>query len=226
MQCRLAAALGTMLLVLAGPISAQVPGLPVYGGGFSTGITFAGVAGFSPSDTPTGKATAFGVSGTLGVGMLGLTGIVARVDPSGSGTGRDSFTQVGGLATVKAFGGPLIPLALYLQGGYSRRTIGQGSNETTMTSVPLGVSISLVIPSVVVAIRPWIAPRLQFSRVSGPGLSGPGGGSSTDTDFAFGAGVDLTTLSGFGFRAMAEKIGGSDPIVALGLAYAIRVPGL
>ncbi len=221
MQRRLTAGAVLLLLVLAGPVAAQVPGLPVYGGGFSSGITFAGTAGFAPSDSPSGKGVAYAGSATLGVGPIGLTGIVSRFDPSASG--RDAFTQAGGLLTWKAFGGPLIPLALYLQGGFSRREddgSGPGSPEVTRTSIPVGAGISLVIPSVIVAIKPWIAPRLQISRTS------VSGDASTDTDFAFSAGVDLTTLSGFGFRAMGDIINGSDPIIGIGLTWAIRVRGL
>lgn len=221
MQPRLTAGAVLLLLMLAAPATAQVPGLPVYGGGFSSGLTFGGTVGFAPSDSPSGKGVAYAGSATLGVGPIGLTGIVSRFDPSSSG--REAFTQAGGLLTWKAFGGPLIPLALYLQGGFSRReddSAGPGNPEVTRTSIPVGAGISLVIPSVIVAIKPWIAPRLQISRTS------VSGNANTDTDLAFSAGVDLTTLSGFGFRAMGDIINGSDPIVGVGLTWAIRVPGL
>ena len=223
MQRRLTASVGLLLIVLSAPgaAAAQIPGLPVYGGGFSSGITFGGTVGFAPSDSPSGKGVAYAGSATLGVGPVGVTGIVSRFDPSASG--REAFTQAGGLLTWKAFGGPLIPLALYLQGGFSRReddSAGPGSPEVTRTSIPVGAGISLVIPSVIVAIKPWIAPRLQISRTS------VSGDAKTDTDFAFSAGVDLTTLSGFGFRAMGDIINGSDPIVGVGLTWSIRVRGL
>lgn len=197
--------------------AAQVPGLPVYNGGFSTGFTLAGTVGFTGGDSQTGDGKAYGVSGTLGVGVFALTAIVSRFDPSGT---ADGATSVGGNASLKIFGGPLIPLAVYVQGGVSRHTEDAGTVSATVTNVPVGLGLALTIPSPVFAIKPWVAPRLQFTRLS------TGTTSDTDTDFGLSAGVDLTMLNGLGFRAGYDMVNGDDPTVSVGLSYSIRIRGL
>lgn len=223
MTSRMARVLLAAGIVAAGwsrPATAQNPGLPVYGGGFSTGLTFTGTAGFPGSDTPTGDGTAYGLSATLGLSRIAFTGTVSRFDPDGP---ADAKTIGGGNVTYKFFGGPLVPLAAYLQAGYSRWDRGPRTDH----HVPVALGISLVLPSTLVAVKPWIAPRIDIlhkDQETCP-LVNPSC-DDTDTRFGLSGGVDLTTLSGFGLHAALDRVGNDDPVFSLGLSFGLRIPGL
>src|SRR5262245_15686986 len=104
------------LALLAGAISVpriatgQVDGLPVRNAGVGTGIGIAADVGFPNADM--GKGTAFGATGFVGLGPLGVTASVSRWNPAGDG---DALTSVGATLNLKVFGGPLIPLSLTMQ---------------------------------------------------------------------------------------------------------------
>ncbi len=62
----------------------------------------------------------------------------------------------------------------------------------TFWNWPIGVSIATVTQAGSMAVRPWIMPRVQFTR------SSAGATSSTETDFGTSAGVSGVTEGGFG----------------------------
>ncbi|MGH7630389.1 MAG: hypothetical protein ACREOF_13610 [Gemmatimonadales bacterium] len=201
-------------LALAPTLAAQVIGLPVYNPGIPTGLGLYGDIGF-PSDAA-GGGTAFGATGRLGVGPFGVTASVARTNPEGP---ADGLTSVGGTLNYKVFGGPLVPLTVTLQGGagYAKE------DETSLYRFPVGLGFALTIPNPVLAIKPWLAPRLDVSRVSSPL------GSDTETNFGISGGVELNLLSGLGLHASYDRVFSdvADPsIFAAGLHYTFRVPGL
>lgn len=205
----LCAALGS-----AAPLAGQVIGLPVYNSGIPTGLGLFADIGF-PNDAA-GGGTAYGATGRLGVGPFGATASVARFNPEGPG---DQLTSVGGSLNYKVFGGPLVPLTVTLQGGagYAKQ------DDVSFYRFPVGLGLGLTIPNPALAIKPWLAPRLDVSRVSSPL------GSDTETNFGISGGVELNLLSGLGLHASYDRVFADveDPsIFAAGLHYTFRVPGL
>ena len=203
-----------LLLASAGTAAAQNPGLPVVNSGVSTGFTLAADVGF-PSDDA-GGGTAFGGTGKVGLGPLGITATVSSWKPDGD----ERYTSVGGTGNLKIFGGPLIPFAVTFQAGAGYFKDGSISNW----HFPVGLGLSIKIPTTVIGLKPWVAPRVDISR-----QSGGAGGSNTDTHFAFSAGIELNLLSGLGFQAAYDRVsikGLSPTIFSVGIHYGLSVPGL
>lgn len=202
------------VLGLAPALAAQVIGLPVYNPGIPTGLGLYADIGF-PNDAA-GGGTAFAAMGRLGVGPLGVTASVARTNPEGPVEG---LTSVGGTLNYKVFGGPLVPLTVTLQGGVGYAT----QNDVDVYRFPVGLGFGLTIPNPALAIKPWLAPRLDVSHESSPL------GSDTNTDFGISGGVELNLLSGLGLHASYDRIFADvedRSVFAAGLHYTFRVPGL
>ncbi len=210
------------LAVLAGIIgvpsfaSAQVAGLPVRNAGVGTGIGIAADVGFPNGDY--GKGTAFGGTGFVGLGPLGVTASVSRWNPGGDG---DAVTSLGGTLNLKVFGGPLIPLSLTLQGGIGRTRTSdiEGASITTM-HFPIGLGVGVTIPNPAFSIKPWAAPRIDVVHQSGEGLLG-----GTRAKFGISGGVDVGFLSGISIRAMYDRVsagGGLHPaVLSLGAGFKV-----
>jgi hypothetical protein len=200
---------------------AQVHGIPVYNSGIATGVAIYGDIGFPNEDA--GKGTALAVSGRAGFGPFGATAILSTFNPEGPG---DSDLSVGGTLNYKIFGGPLIPLSVTLQGGigYSKPDIGLlPGSDVSQLRFPVGLGFALTIPNPALAIKPWIAPRLDIVRFSG------GGASDTETNFGIGGGLELNLLSGLGVHAAYDRVfadGGDPSVFGVGAHYAFRIPGL
>lgn len=218
---RILVSAGVTLGALAARAQAQVRGIPVYNSGISTGIALYGDVGLSNADA--GKGTAFAVSGRAGFGPFGATAIVSTFNPDGP---AGSELSVGATLNYKLFGGPLIPLSVTLQGGigYSKPDVGfLPNNEVNEFRFPVGLGFALTIPNPALAIKPWIAPRVDIVRQSA------GGSSSTETDFGIGAGLELNLLSGLGVHAAYDRVfaeGGDPGVFGFGAHYSFRVPGL
>lgn len=200
---------------------AQVRGIPVYNSGIATGIAIYGDVGFP--NVEAGKGTALAISGRAGFGPFGATAMLSTFNPDGAG---GSELSVGGSLNYKVFGGPLIPLSVTLQGGIGYSKPDDGSlpgQEVNELRFPVGIGFALTIPNPALAIKPWIAPRIDIVRVSG------GGSSNTETSFGIGGGLELNLLSGLGVHAAYDRvfIDGSDASVfGLGAHYSFRIPGL
>lgn len=207
---------GAMLTTPA-PVTAQVLGLPVFNSGVTSGLGIMGDVGFPNDDA--GLETTYGATATLGVGLVALSATVARTGIESTG---EDFTTLGAAATLKVFGGPLIPLAVTLQGGVGYAEVAEGVNTL---HVPIGIGVALTIPSVAVAIKPWIAPRLDISRVSGDSVAT----AETESMFGISAGIDFNLINGLGFRAAYDLVdteGGSPAVFSIGAGYHFRLPGL
>ena len=215
-------AAGLVLGASGAPVSeAQVRGIPIYNSGIPTGLGIYADIGFSNDDA--GKGRALAVSGRAGLGPLGATAMLSTFNPDGPG---DSELSVGGTLNYKVFGGPLIPLSITLQAGvgYSKPEGSflpgvPGDSKVNEFRFPIGVGLALTIPNPALAIKPWIAPRLDIVHVS----------SETESNFGIGAGVELNTLAGFGVQAAYDRVfldGGDPGVFGVGVHYTFRVPGL
>ena len=214
------AALALLLVAAGTPLQAQVRGIPVYNNGIPSGIAIYGDVGFPNQDA--GKGTAFAVSGRAGFGPFGATAMLATFNPDGAG---DNDVSVGATLNYKVFGGPLIPLSVTLQGGigYSKPDVGLLPGDEDELRFPVGLGFALTIPNPMVAIQPWLAPRVDIVRVSGGGLS------ETETDFGLSGGIELNLLNGLGLHAAYDRVfadGGDPGIFGFGAHYAFRIPGL
>ena len=205
------------LLGLAGGLEAQVFGLPVRNAGVATGFTIGADLGFPNGDA--GKGWAVGATGALGLGPLGVTGSVARWDPKDA----DALSSVGATGNLKIFGGPLIPLSVTAQAELAYATQDGGTlGDTKLLHVPLGIGFALTIPNPVLAIKPWVAPRIDLLRSSPDNAD-----SDTDSNFGVSGGIDLSFLSGLGIRAMYDRVWVADgvnaSIVSVGLSWGLTV---
>lgn len=219
----IAAALATVTLAAGTPAAAQVRGIPVYNSGVPTGVTLAGELGFPSSGT--GGGVAFGGSARFGFGPLGATAMVIESKPGGNGA---NFLSFGGTANFKLLGGPLIPLSATLQGGigYSRnplvaQPLGTTGDRTELR-FPIGLGIALSLPNPVLAIKPWIAPRVDVIHVSTENVA------VTTTAFAISGGIEFNLLNGLGLHTgydWSRRDGVTYGTFGVGLHYGIRLPG-
>lgn len=190
-------------------------GLPVRNAGIVGGLTIGGEVGFPNKDY--GKGTAFGARAALGLGPFGLSAVASRWNPEGPAGSR---TGVGGYINLKIFGGPLIPLSVTLQGGAEYAS----DNGIKQLHAPVGLGIALRIPNPALAIKPWIAPRLDVARITGDNIK-----TDTETNFGISGGVDLSLLGGLTFTAAYDRtwINSFNPSVfSAGASYTIKIPGL
>jgi len=199
--------------------AAQVRGIPVYNAGVPRGIGVYGDVGF-PNDEA-GGGTAYAVTGRAGFGPIGATAMLSSYNPDGP---ADSDLSVGATVNYRLFGGPLVPLAVTLQGGvgYAKPEIGALPDEyITELRFPVGVGFTLTIPNPVLAIKPWLAPRLDIVRRSADGVDA--------SEFGLSGVIELNTLGGFGLHATYDAIfaeGGTPGVFGVGAHYTFRVPGL
>jgi hypothetical protein len=219
---RVAAGIVAAVILATLPATAQVPGLPVYNQGVPRGIGIYGDLGF-PNDAA-GGGTAYGVTGRGGFGLFGATATLSSLNPDGPG---GSDVSIGATLNYRLLGGPLVPLSATLQGGVSYSKPGQGflpDEEVTAYHFPIGVGFALIIPNPALAIRPWLAPRLDI------GYRTSGVGSSTDTNFGLSGGIELNLLNGFGIHAAYDRVFAKDvadqSTFGVGAHYTFRVPGL
>ena len=96
--------------------------------------------------------------------------------------------------------------------------------DVTELRFPVGVGFALTIPNPVLAIKPWLAPRLDIVRQSGGRRR-----ADTDSEFGLSGGIELNTLGGFGIHATYDALfreGGTPGVFGVGAHYTFRVPGL
>jgi hypothetical protein len=217
-----ALALAAAFAATAPPAEAQVRGIPVYNAGIPRGIGVYGDVGF-PNDEA-GGGTGYAVTGRAGFGVFGATAVLSSYNPDGPG---DSDISVGATLNYRVFGGPLVPLAVTLQGGigYAKPEDATLPNlDATQLRFPVGVGFALTIPNPVLAIKPWLAPRLDIVRTSLEGAD-----ADTDTNFGLSGGLELNTLGGLGLHATYDAVfadGGTPGVFGVGAHYTFRVPGL
>ena len=193
-------------------VSAQAFGLPVNNSGVPTGLGLYADVAFP--NGAAGDGTTFAASGRLGISKIGITATIASFNPSGP---DNTLTSIGGSFNYKLLGGPLIPFTATFQSGIAYAS----SSGASFWHLPIGVGFAITIPNPALAIKPWIAPRIDLTHSPSP--------AGWDSNFGFSTGVELNLLSGLGFQASYDRVfvTGSDPgIFAVGAHYGLRIPGL
>jgi opacity protein-like surface antigen len=205
-------------VVLAAPASAQVAGLPVFNSGVNSGISLNADFGFPNDDA--GKGKAMGLTGGLALGPIGVTGTIARRTPDG----LDGQTWLGATANLKVFGGPLIPVSVNAQVGLGYGVVKDGSpvpgEDLKIVNVPVGLGFALNIPTPGLSIKPWVAPRMQYTRTSGAA-------DDSETNFGISAGVNLGLIGGINGRVAYDYIKADDlkpGTLSVGLGWNFNVP--
>lgn len=220
-----AVALAAALAGRAPSVAAQVRGIPVYNAGIPRGIGIYGDAGF-PNDEA-GGGNAYGVTGRLGMGAFGATAMFSTYDPEGP---NGSDVSVGATLNFRVFGGPLVPLAVTLQAGVGyakpddQLLPDDGIADVSELRFPVGAGFALTIPNPALAIKPWLAPRLEIVRRSPEGLD-----DETQTEFGLSGGLELNLLNGLGLHASYDAVfvdGGNPGVFGVGAHYTFSVPGL
>lgn len=188
-------------------------------GGVGQGISIAVDYGAGRIDRSTAgddRLRALAGSVTVGFGPLGISGTIGRawINPA-IGPDRDQ-TTAGITAEMVTLGGPLVPFRLLWQAGYARQVDGTGPRPWRGT---VGLGASLTIPTVILSIKPWIGPRLEYR-------GNQTGGSQLRT--ALSAGIDLGLLNGLGLRVGYDRRLGWDQAaepatgVSVGVSYQFR----
>lgn len=187
-------------------LAAQVRGMPVVNSGFGLGAGVAVDAGFA--NDAAGGGTTLAATATTGLGFLGVSAAVSR------GTVDDQTVWSPGVAvSLRVFGGPLVPLRVTLQGG-----AGQWNQGVVSTlHVPVSLGIAVVIPNPVFAIRPWLAPRIDYLTTSF------GNSEHSATEFGVSGGIELGFLSGITVRAAYDRlfVDGDPGILSVGLGVSL-----
>ncbi|MGE0440084.1 MAG: hypothetical protein AB7L66_23015 [Gemmatimonadales bacterium] len=214
------------LVTLAGTVAAQAPGIPVANAGAARGLTVGGMVAFP--NAAAGDGRALGATGAIGFRRVALVGQVTRVTDVPAD--EDGYYGAGGALVLKVAGGPLVPVAVYLLAGAGYAAIGTGVNEADQLHVPVSLGISWTIPQPVVALKPWVAPRIDHRRYSVSPLlakAGAGGLDYTTTDFGLSGGLTLGFLNGIGIdlafdRVFSDGPGSKPTIFGVGLSWNLR----
>ncbi len=199
--------IGVMVAGLAAPLAAQVPGVPVVNAGVSSGVRVGTLVG--RGNDGAGGGTAVALMASMGSRRASIAGYLGRL--GGSAWSDDPIYAPGVVGAYRLAGGPLVPIAVNFQAGAGRHSvpIGLGGERVSVWQVPVGVGISWTIPQPALAIKPWVAPRMQYSRHSMPiTVLAAGAESVTTTDVAFGlsGGIAFGLLNGVGIDLAVDRV--------------------
>lgn len=211
------------LVLAAAPARAQVLGLPVYNSGVSSGISLNADYGFVTVDPGSAKAKTIGLTAGAALGPIGVTATYASLNPEVG----DNQSSLGATANLKLFGGPLIPVSVNAQVGLGywqdKDFFGPGLDRKNV-NIPVGLGIALNVPTPGLSIKPWVAPRMQYTRTSGSV-------DDSQTKFGISAGVNLGLVGGINGRVAYDQItfdqGGTDvktKVFSVGLGYNFNIP--
>jgi hypothetical protein len=212
------------LALVAAPLAAQAPGLPVHGGGFRQGLEAVATIGWTSASSFTGDATTYGFGLSYGSSRVGISGSLGLLDHSIQG----SSAALGVLGSFLLLGnGVDTPFEVSLFGGYGwfdRKNDVVADGATALKSDPLvgspgnwrvflGGSLAAAITTPYASIRPWLAPRAELFQLT------VGDATSDKTRLAGSAGIDVRFPGGPGIRLMWDQVDGYDSTLGVGLSY-------
>jgi hypothetical protein len=193
-----------------GGVEAQVVGLPVAPRSTLDGWSIHGTVAF-PGDAAGGGTTG-GISAGASIGWFAIEGFVAAGWPAG----QVDWSGAGLLLSATLIAREHSPFRLRLFGGAGLHWVeSDGRDQHGLVGASLGFSV----PTPLVLLQPWVAPRAAYIDAS----FGTFGGAHP----AFAAGIDAALLSGLGVRVAYDRIFADYPdatTFAIGLYYSFR-PG-
>ena len=186
--------------------TAQVRGLPLVNSGIRNGGSLAADMGFGNDAAGTG--TTLGITATTGMGFIGASAAVSR--------GRNLDNTVWSQAVSLSFrlvGGAMAPFRVTLQAGAGRW--GEGVVETVRLPVSLGVAAVIPVPGV--AIRPWLAPRIDYQSTTFENSD------LSRTEFGLSGGLEVALLNGITMRTAYDRlfIDGDPGILSVGVGMSL-----
>jgi hypothetical protein len=182
---------------------AQLPGIPYSPVETGTGISVAADYG-----SPGSGASAYGVTGGLGVSNFGIS---ASVGAAKAGSGLPSQTSFGGRVGMKLFGGGLNPLTIGVQAGAS--SVKDLSGLTTSRT-------TVFLPAAFVRVSPPLFPLKPWGVVYYTA-----GNSSVKKEVRFTVGANFNLLLGLGVHGGYDW-GDSGHTWGVGAHFNFHVPGL
>ena len=191
-RTRFAFSIAVVALLVATPATGQLVNFPVLAMGPGDGVTAVGAGYGRGLNDQSGKLDAFGVGVSRSMEMVSF-GVAAGYVFSGI-TGVDNEVALSGRVAYHLPVGADGPVSLSLQTG-----IGWFNPGASILNVPVGVAISGSTEAGSMTVRPWIMPRVQFTRTGGTA-------SSTATDFGGSGGVSFTTEGGIGFGVALDLL--------------------
>jgi hypothetical protein len=202
--------LPVILVLLPLPALAQIPGMPLWNdphGG--SGISLSAEAGFPEPD---GYGTVFAVRANAGLGTL-QAGVTAGTRNPDLG---DNVSSFGVTLGSRIFGGPLVPLAVNLQGGFG--TEKPGDDRITRITAAAGAGLKLPVPGL--NMQAWIAPGVRFLRT--PRIDDDG--SLTKGEFGIAGGVNFALgLVGIHVGVDHENAEGDERITTFGIGAHVNL---
>ena len=197
-----------LLIALTTPslATAQARGLPVINSGIRNGGTIAADIGLGNDASGTG--TTLGATATTGMGFLGVSAMFSR------GTTQDNTVWSQGLAvSFGLVGGAMAPFRVTLQAGVGHWS--QGIVETVR--MPLSLGIAGVIPVPAFAIRPWLAPRVEYQGTTFENSD------VSSTEFGLSGGIELRFLNGMTVRSAYDRlfVDGDPGVLSLGVGFSL-----
>jgi hypothetical protein len=210
------------LALIAAPLAAQAPGLPVHGGGFRQGVEAVATVGWAGASSFTGDATTYGLGLSYGSGRLGLSGTLGLIDKADDGT-KYSLGLLGSLLLLG--NGVDTPFEVSIFGGYGLTEANAvATGDPVLRADPLigtpgswrlllGGSVAVAITTPFASIRPWLAPRAELFQLT------VGDATGDETRFAGSVGIDVRFPGGPGIRVMWDQVDGWDSTLGFGLSY-------
>ena len=207
-------------LLVATPAMGQLINFPVLAlpAGDADGVTSVGAGYARGLNDDSGKQSAFGA---------GVARAMERVSFGVAGgyvaTDTDELTLAGRVA-VHLLNDEDQPVTVSVQTGLGWMSLDVGTESLTLLNIPVGVALSGSTSAGSATVRPWVMPRVQFTRAS------LGGTSNTNTDFGGSAGVGIVTEGGFGFGVSGDilivddGLGGNNSEFLFGAGVFYRLP--
>jgi hypothetical protein len=171
--------------------------------GVARGVSIGAMAGFPNSAAGDGPWLVGSLS--YGARRVAIEGFASWL--AGGADAETSRVAGGGAITVKMLGGPLVPIAVNLQAGvgYWQTASGISGDPIKNWHVPVGLGISWTVPRPAVAIKPWIAPRLDYARVDVPAGSLALVDDSA-TNFGLSGGLSFGFLNGLSLDLALDRV--------------------
>jgi len=217
-KTRFVFSIAVVALMVATPATGQIFNSPVLAlpAGDADGATSIGAGWGRGLNDQSGKLNSFGAGVVRAMEKVsfGVFGAYA-IDAGGADASEATF---GGSVAYHVMNDDDSPATVSIQGG-----IGYIKFAETVLNFPIGVAISGSTEAGSMMVRPWVMPRVQFTRVGGTN-------SSTDTDFGASAGVGVFSEGGVGLSLSFDWLlvddgtGSNTSNLGLGVVLVYQLP--
>ena len=197
--------IAAVALLVATPATGQLTNTPVLAlaQGDADGVNSVGAGYARGLNDQSGKLDTFGAGFARAMEMVSY-GVYGAYVYSGL-TGVDNEVSLAGSVAYHVPMAGDSPVSVSLQTG-----IGWINATSSVLNFPVGVAIQGSSQAGSLTVRPWVMPRIQWTRVGDVGII-PG---NTEADFGASAGVGFVSQGGFGFGLAADLLFEEDIAVA------------